>query len=70
MCCIEASTFLTLLGLFGATIVIWRPGNCAPIPPEHLTPSTGTAQHSIESLRGSTTLLKPWNSLLSSQLYH
>jgi len=24
---------VTLLGLFGAFIAVWRPGNCAPCPP-------------------------------------
>jgi len=39
MYCIEESTFLTLLGLFGAG------GLCPPrYTPEHLTTSTGTAQ--------------------------
>ena len=30
--CTALKFFLTLLGLFGALIKIWRPGNCAPCP--------------------------------------
>jgi len=31
MYCVEESIFVTLLRLFGAPIVIRRPGNCAPL---------------------------------------
>ena len=40
-CALLKKVFVTLLGLFGAPIMIWRMANCAPLaprrhPPEYL----------------------------------